>query len=184
MEIKRKETIYKGFYTFSKLIVEKEGETFSREQLDIGCAAAALVYDCRKAKYILVKQYRYSAARELLEVVAGMVENEHSDPEQTIRKEIKEETGYLVDRLTHIMDFFPSPGACTEKVFLYYAEVSRKQGAGGGLDEEHEDISVNEFDFDELMALPLLDAKTIIARQWLAQQHRQDGQLPGGKLMC
>lgn len=184
MNIKRKETIYEGFYTFSKLIVEKNGETFEREQLDIGCAAAALVYDTLKEKYILVKQYRYSAARELLEVVAGIVENQQADPEATIKKEIAEETGYVVDRLEHIMDFFPSPGACTEKVFLYYAEVSHRKHAGGGLDEEHEDIRVMEYSLPAFMQLPLLDAKTIMARQWLSLKLGASPQQPLGKLEC
>lgn len=170
MKIKEKKTIYQGFYTFRKLIIEDKGEILEREQFDIGCAAAALVYDTKKEKYILVKQYRYSAEQELLEVVAGVVENERGDPEKIILKEIEEETGYKTDRLEHVWDFFPSPGACTEKVFLFYAEVSEKKSAGGGLDEEHEDIQVKEYSLEELLQLQLLDAKTIIAVQWLASK--------------
>ena len=170
MEIKKKETIYKGFFSFSKLTLEDKGETFERELFDIGRVAAALVYDTKKDKYILVKQYRYSVKQELLEVVAGIVENEQGDPEKTIRKEIEEEAGYQVDRLEHIRNFFPSPGPCTEEVFLYYAEVSNKKAEGGGLDEEHEDLVVLEYSQEELLALPLRDAKTIIAVQWLALQ--------------
>ena len=181
MEIK-KETIYKGFYTFRKLIVEDKGKTFEREQFDIGCAAAALVYDTKKDKYILVKQYRYSAEREMLEVVAGVVENEQGDHRKTVIKEIEEETGYEVDHLEHIWDFFPSPGACTEKVFLYYAEVSRKKAKGGGLDEEHEEIQVLEYSLDELLKLQLLDAKTIIAVQWLANKKGRFPEKPEAKL--
>lgn len=170
MKIKNKETIYEGFYTFRKLIIEDKGETIEREQLDIGCAAAALVYDTKKEKYILVEQYRYSAERELLEVVAGVVENEQGDPAKTIIKEIKEETGYKTDRLEHVWDFFPSPGVCTEKVFLYYAEVSEKESEGGGLENEHEDIRVKAYSLEELLQLQLMDAKTIIAVQWLARK--------------
>jgi len=166
MQIKRKETIYEGFYTFRKLIVEEDGQTFEREQFDSGDAAAALVYDMQQDKYIFVKQYRYSAEMDLLETVAGVVEN--GDPEKTIRKEIAEETGYKVDKLEHIWDFFTSPGACTEKVHLYYAEVSQKENKGGGLDEEHEHIQVVALTEVEMRQLRLMDAKTIIALQWLA----------------
>lgn len=168
MEIKKKETLYKGFYTYEKLVVEHGGETLERERLDIGKVAAVLVYDTQKDKYILVKQYRFGAAKELLEIVAGLVENGQDDPEKTARKEIREETGYAVDQLAFIMDFYPSPGASTEKICLYYAEVSRKEAEGGGLDEEHEDIEVMEYSREELLALPLQDAKTMIAVQWLA----------------
>lgn len=170
MNIKSKETIYKGFYAFRKLTLEQKGETFEREQFDNGYGAAALVYDTKKEKYILVKQYRYNVAQELLEIVAGVVENKEADPEKTVRKEVEEETGYTVDRLEHIMDIYPSPGATTEKIFLYYAEVSERKSAGGGLEEEHEDIKVKEYSQEELLKLQIPDAKTVIAIQWLARR--------------
>ncbi|RAU82715.1 NUDIX domain-containing protein [Pontibacter arcticus] len=169
MKIKRKETIYNGFYTFRKLIVEENGEEFEREQFDSGSAAAAIVYDTSRDLYLFVQQYRYSAQMEMLEIVAGVVEKD--DPEKTIRKEIKEEIGYAVDKLEHIWDFYTSPGACTEKVYLYYAEVSQKQEEGGGLEEHHEHIKVKAFTFEELQKQKQFDAKTIIAVQWLAARN-------------
>lgn len=173
MKIKNKEILYKGFYTYQKLIIEKKGETLEREQIDIGKVAAALVFDTSKQKYILVKQYRYGAEQELVEIVAGLVENKKDNPEKTIRKEISEETGYAVDRLESIKAFYPSPGASTEEVFLYYAEVSQKESEGGGLDEEHEDIEVLEYSWEELISLQLQDAKTMIAVQWLAARNKR-----------
>jgi ADP-ribose pyrophosphatase len=166
MNIKKIKTIYDGFYTLRKLVVEENGETFEREQFESGDGTAALVYDTSKDRYILVKQYRYPAKEELLEIVAGVLEE--NDPEKTIRNEIEEETGYTVDRLEHIWDFYSSPGACTEKIYLYYAEVSKKVAAGGGLEEEQEHVKVVTLTLDEVMNLKLADAKTIIALQWLA----------------
>ncbi|GAB3539969.1 NUDIX domain-containing protein [Pontibacter brevis] len=166
MKIKRRETIYDGFYTFRKVILENQGDEIEREQFDSGSAATALVYDTTQDKYIFVKQFRYSAETELLEVVAGIVEED--DPEKTILKEIEEEIGYKADHIEHVWDFFTSPGACTEVVHLYYAEVSAKTEEGGGLDEEHEQIEIVSFSEEELLSQPLRDAKTIIAVQWLA----------------
>jgi ADP-ribose pyrophosphatase len=166
MKIKRREVIYDGFYTFSKVILEDKGEDIEREQFDSGGAAAALVYDTAQGKYLFVKQFRYSAEAELLEVVAGVVEEDN--PEKTILKEIEEELGYKTDHVEHVWDFFTSPGACTEVVHLYYAEVSARKNEGGGLDEEHEQIQVVALRQEELLRQPLRDAKTIIAVQWLA----------------
>lgn len=166
MKIKRKETVYNGFYTFRKVFLEDKGKEIEREQFDSGGAAAALVYDTTKDRYLFVKQFRYSAEMELLEVVAGVLED--GDPEKTILKEIEEETGYRTDHIEHVWDFFTSPGACTEIVHLYYAEVSAKTKEGGGLDEEHEQIEIVALSADELLSYPLRDAKTIIAVQWLA----------------
>ncbi|WP_276496289.1 NUDIX domain-containing protein [Pontibacter litorisediminis] len=165
MKIKGKETIYDGFYTFRKIYLEDKGETLEREQFDSGGAVAALVYDTKKKEYILVRQFRYSVEQEVLEVVGGVLED---DPEENIRKEIAEETGYEVDYLEPIWNFYTSPGACTEAIYLYYAEVSQKIAAGGGKDEEHEQISISRFTEEELLSQPLRDAKTIIAIQWLA----------------
>lgn len=165
MNIKKKETIYEGFYTFRKLIVEEDGDTFEREQFDSGNAVAALVYNTEEDNYIFVKQYRYSAEKELLEVVAGVLEED--DPEKTIKKEIAEETGYEVNKLEHIWNFYTSPGACTEQVHLFYAEVSQKKTKGGGNEEEHENIKIKAYTLDELRTEKMADAKTIIAVQWL-----------------
>ncbi|WP_187264124.1 NUDIX domain-containing protein [Pontibacter beigongshangensis] len=170
MKIKDRKTIYEGFYTFRKVILEENGETFEREQFESGNAAAAIVYNTDRDVYILVKQFRYSADMELIETVAGVVEDD--DPEKTIRKEIEEETGYAVSHLRHVWDFFSSPGACTEKVFLYYAEVSKKKSEGGGLDEEHEQVKTVEFAMEDLLKQKWADAKTIIAVQWLAAQEQ------------
>lgn len=169
MKVKNEETIYEGFYTFRKLTIEEDGETFEREQFISGDAVAALVYDTEKEKFVFVKQYRYSARKVLLEVVAGVLED--NDPEKTIRKEIEEEAGYKVDKLEHVWNFYTSPGACTEQVHLFYAEVSRKKSEGGGLNEEHEDVKVLYFTLDELREQKLEDAKSIIAVQWLLSQN-------------
>ncbi|MCC9135917.1 NUDIX domain-containing protein [Pontibacter silvestris] len=180
MKIKQKETIYDGFYTFRKLTIEDKGDTYEREQFDSGDAAAAIVYDTDKDEYIFVKQYRYSAEMELLETVAGVVEE--GDPAKTIRKEIEEESGYAVDHLEHVWDFFSSPGACTEKVHLFYAEVSKRKSKGGGLDEEHEAIKVISLSMEDLLTKKFLDAKTIIAVQWLASRHQVFLKSPEAKL--
>ncbi|TXK49822.1 NUDIX hydrolase [Pontibacter qinzhouensis] len=180
MKIKDRKTIYEGFYTFRKLIIEQDGETFEREQFESGHAAAAIVYNTDKDAYLFVKQFRYSAGMELLEVVAGVVEDH--DPEKTIRKEIEEETGYAVDHVKHIWDFYTSPGACTEKVFLFYAEVSKKKSEGGGLDEEHEHLKVLELPMEDLLLQKWADAKTIIAVQWLAAQEQVFLKKPETKL--
>jgi nudix-type nucleoside diphosphatase (YffH/AdpP family) len=173
MNIKGHEILHQGFYTYRKLIIDHKGETIEREQLVVNKVVAALVFDTKMQKYILVKQHRLGAGQELLEVVAGLVETENGNPESVVRKEIKEEIGYEVDKLEQIMEFYPSPGVSTEKVVLYYAEVSHKAEEGGGLDEEHEDIEVLEFSREELQQQLSLDAKTIIALQWLAGKDRK-----------
>ena len=171
MEIKKRERAYDGYFKINKLTVEQEGQTFTREQFDRGNAVCALVYDTEAQQYILTKQFRIGPESELIEVVAGMID-EGEGPEESIRREIEEEIGYHVNRLQHLYTFYSSPGGTTEKVFLYYAEVSKQHAAGGGSAQENEYIEVVRYTAQELENLETHDAKTIIAQQWLKLQKR------------
>ncbi|MEJ8800641.1 NUDIX hydrolase [Pontibacter sp. H249] len=169
MKIKNRETAYNGYFKIYKLTVEQEGQTFTREQFDRGDAVAALIYDTEEQEYILAKQFRVGPEAELVEVVAGMVDKGET-PEQSIAREIEEETGYHVDKLQHLHTFYSSPGGTTEKVMLYYAEVSNQHHTGGGNDHENEHIELVRLSAEELNKLEAPDAKTIIAQQWVKLQ--------------
>lgn len=169
MEIKKREKAYDGYFKINKLTVEQEGQTFTREQFDRGSAVCALVYDTKAQQYILTKQYRIGSESELVEVVAGMID-EGEQPEQSIRREIEEEIGYHVDKIDHLYTFYSSPGGTTEQVSLFYAEVSEQHGAGGGSAQEHEFIEIVRYSAQELVNLETHDAKTIIAQLWLKLQ--------------
>lgn len=171
MEIKKRERAYDGYFKINKLTVEQEGQTFTREQFNRGNAVCALVYDTEAQQYILTKQFRIGAESELVEVVAGMID-EGEAPEQSIRREIEEEIGYHVNKLEHLHTFYSSPGGATEKVTLFYAEVSEQHAAGGGSAHENEYIEIVRYSTQELEELDSQDAKTIIAQQWAKLQKR------------
>ena len=131
---------------------------------------AALVYDTIRQRYLFARQIRVGSESEMLEVAAGVLDKEGEGPEDAIRREIDEELGYAVDHLEPIASFYPSPGASAEQIQLYYAEVSRKIGEGGGAADEDEGIKEVSFTKEELIRTQLQDAKTIIAVQWLQLQ--------------
>ncbi|QCR22961.1 NUDIX domain-containing protein [Pontibacter sp. SGAir0037] len=171
MQIKKRERAYDGFFKIDKLTVEQDGQSFVREQFIRGEAVAALVYHTGEGKYILTKQYRVGPESDLIEIVAGMVD-EGEDPEKSIRREVEEEIGFAIDKLEYICSFYSSPGGITERVLLYYAEVSHQHSSGGGKDEENEQIEIITFSPKELQELVTEDAKTIIAQQWLQLKNR------------
>lgn len=166
MEIKNRQLLYQGFYQLYKLTLRHEGETFEREVFQTGTAVGALVYHTGKKKFILVKQYRAGVEEEVTEIVAGLHDQPNQSLEEALRREIKEETGYLVDYLKPICTINPSPGALAETNYLFYAEVSRQEGEGGGKDEENENIRLVELALEELDQHEWRDAKTLIALQW------------------
>ncbi len=98
---------------------------------------------------------------------------EGEDPEAAMRRELLEEVSYQGEQLRHISTFYVSPGASSERIFLYYAEVGNAAliDQGGGLEHESEDIQAIEFSLPELWtaldAGRIVDAKTIIGLMWL-----------------
>ncbi|GAB3634508.1 NUDIX domain-containing protein [Hymenobacter arcticus] len=166
MQIVHRERAYDGHFKLNKLTIKTpEGQELPREQFAPGHAVAALVFDTQTQEYVLTRQFRVGAERELLEIAAGMIDKDES-PETAVRREIHEELGYEIDQLTAIVTMWPSPGTSAETIAVYYAEVSRQTGAGGGLAEENEQIEMVRLTKEVLLKEKLQDAKTMLAVQW------------------
>ena len=181
---------YDGFFTLDQVTLRYErfdgrmSEPLSRLLFERGNSAAVLLYAEAADSVVLVKQVRYPAFVKdgpgwLWEIVAGMCADESADV--VAQKELLEEAGYRVEKLEHIMSFYLSPGACSERMDLYlgHVEGDGKVSAGGGLSEHGEDILVREFGWQEVQRMlkegDICDAKTIIALQYVAL--RKAGQL-------
>ncbi|HLI89646.1 MAG TPA: NUDIX domain-containing protein [Ktedonobacteraceae bacterium] len=144
-----------------------------------GDSAAALLLNRDTLKVILIDQFRYPTYEKgpgwIHEVVAGSI-RENEQPEACIQREIREEVGYEVSKLIHIATFYVSPGGTSERIMLYYAEVSEadRVSGGGGLASEHEDIEQVELALPDLWKAldhgEIVDAKTLIAAQWLRRK--------------
>jgi nudix-type nucleoside diphosphatase (YffH/AdpP family) len=152
-------------------------QTQTRETYDRGQAAALLPYNRAQRTVILVRQFRYPAfmAGEddlLIEAAAGLLDD--ISPEERIRLEAEEETGYRLHDVHKIFDAFMSPGALTEKIHFFVAEYEphMRVSAGGGLADEGEEIEVLELGLDEALAMisdgRIVDAKTIMLLQHAA----------------
>lgn len=69
---------------------------------------------------LLVNQYRQPIGKELLEIPAGGIDP-GEDAEAAVRREMREETGFLPRRIKRLGGFYSSPGFCTEYLHLYLA---------------------------------------------------------------
>ena len=166
MQIIERSRVFDGHYKVNQLIVQDGDVQLKREQFAPGKAVAALVYDTARQVYVLTRQFRIGPEAEIVEIAAGMIDGDET-PETAVRREIQEELGYEVDKLEEIVRMWPSPGTSSEAITVYYAEVSHRSGAGGGLAEENESIDMLDFTWEALLAEPLQDAKTVIAVQWV-----------------
>jgi ADP-ribose pyrophosphatase len=150
----------------------------TRETYDRGNGATLLLYNRMQGTVVLTRQFRLPAYVNghdgfLMETAAGLLDG--AEPEQRIRAEVEEETGYRVGVVRRLWDVFMSPGSVTERLHFFVAEYEpdHRVGKGGGLVEEGEDLEVLELGIEEALAMigtGIVDGKTIILLQY-AQRH-------------
>jgi nudix-type nucleoside diphosphatase (YffH/AdpP family) len=160
---------------FTRFDSSLSGEV-TRLILDRGDSVALLLYDRSNEIVLLCEQFRAPTYRNgsgwLLELPAGMLESGES-AEECARREAMEETGFSVQLLRRIGYPYLSPGGSSERIHIFYSEVSLKDrlGKGGGVVSEQEDIRIVGLPIDEAFAMvrdgQILDAKTLVALQWL-----------------
>ncbi|MEC5142719.1 GDP-mannose pyrophosphatase NudK [Chitinophaga sp. 212800010-3] len=149
----------------------------TREVYDRGNGAAILLYDSIRRTVILTRQFRLptyvngNTSGMLIEVCAGLLDNDH--PEDAIRREAEEETGYQVKEVRKVYEAYMSPGSVTEILYFFIAEYTKDMQVhdGGGLEAEQEDIEVMEITFEDAWRMmkqgTIRDGKTIMLLQHL-----------------
>jgi nudix-type nucleoside diphosphatase (YffH/AdpP family) len=173
-----------NWYTLRKVAFawrRKDGtwQEGTREAYDRGNGCVVLLFNRARRTVVLTQQFRLPAylnnyRQMLIEAAAGLLDE--ADPEERIRAEAEEETGYKLAKVEKIFEIFMSPGSVTEKLYFFIAEYEpdMRVGDGGGLAEEGEDIDVLELAFDEAVAMMadgrICDSKTVILLQY-AQLH-------------
>ncbi|MGN7821034.1 GDP-mannose pyrophosphatase NudK [Chitinophaga sp. 22536] len=175
-----------NWYTLKKVTYEylkKNGdlEIQSREAYDRGNGAVILLYNKTQQTVILTRQFRMptfingNTDGMLIEACAGLLDK--SNPEECIRREAEEETGYRITDVKKIFEAYMSPGSVTEILYFFVAayDSSMKINDGGGLEHEQEEIEVLEIPFREALQMMadgrIRDGKTIMLLQY-AQLHQ------------
>lgn len=181
VKIKRTEVLSDNWYTLKKVTYDFQNEsgvweTHIREAYDRGNGATILLYNPSKKSIILTRQFRLptyingNTTGMMIESCAGLLENDN--PEDCVKKETLEETGFKVTKVKKIFEAYMSPGSVTEVVHFFVAVYNdaMKITKGGGLAEEQENIEVLEFAFDEALSMiysgEIKDGKTIMLLQY------------------
>ncbi len=167
--------------TFDYLKNNGEWQTQHREAYDRGNGATILLYNKELKTVVLTRQFRlptFINGNEngmLIEACAGLLDKDN--PEDCIKRETEEETGYKISNVQKIMEAYMSPGSVTEVLYFFVAAYTKdmKIHEGGGLAHDQEDIEVLELPFDQALQMmnsgAIKDAKTIILLQY-AQIHQ------------
>ncbi|MFH1650710.1 MAG: NUDIX hydrolase [Chloroflexota bacterium] len=100
-------------------VVKPDGSRATREIVEHADCVAIIAVD-KNGEILLVKQYRQPAGKELLEIPAGGIEPGEA-PEDAVRREMQEETGFFPGEVKRLGGFYSAPGYATEYLGLYLA---------------------------------------------------------------
>ena len=162
--------------TFDYKMGDQDSETQVREVYDRGNGAVILLYNSTNKTVVLTRQFRMptylngNTSGMVIEACAGLLDAEN--PEECIIRETEEETGYRLSSVKKVFQSYMSPGSVTEILHFFIGEYqpNMKVSDGGGLAEEHENIEVLEFPFQEAYQMiasgEIIDAKTIMLLQY------------------
>ena len=163
-EIINRELMYKGkiLEFYKDTLRTPTGEEVVWDYIDHKGAAAVVTVD-KEGKLILVSQYRNAIRKQTLEIPAGCI-NPGEEPIISAKREVEEETGYVVEEIKPLTKIYTALAYCNELIHVYYARVGELKEQK--LDDD-EFIDVKKYTMDEVKRMILdgtiQDTKTITA---------------------
>ena len=188
--IKKIERVLDDYFKVDKATLQYElfngemSEELIRLNFIRGHSVALLLYNMDTNSVILTQQFRYPVyaidAKKawLWEIIAGSIDYGETGI-QTLQRETFEEAGFRIRNPEFVNEFFVSPGGTSEKISLYYAEVTNHDriGPGGGVTSEGENLEIEEVPLERAFRMvdtgEICDAKSIIALLWLKNRLRE-----------
>jgi ADP-ribose pyrophosphatase len=124
---------------------------------------AAVLPVCADGRLLLIHQFRPAVGRMVYEIPAGRLEDDES-PEDCVRRELAEETGYLAGEFIAIGSLWSAVGFCDERVTLFLAVDLTETACAPEADEV---IELAPMTLQEALSLidrgDILDSKTLVA---------------------
>jgi ADP-ribose pyrophosphatase len=159
-----RKTVFEGrILNVDVLEVELEtGQKSVREIVQHG-AAVAIIPQLPDGRFVFIRQFRKAMERVCFEVVAGNCDP-GEDPAVSAERELKEETGCIAESLELLGPIFPSVGYCTERINIYFSQVSEQGETAFDEDERIETVILTEAEMDQMICEnQVADAKTLAA---------------------
>jgi len=159
--------LYKGkLVNIREDIVKSNRGRFIREIVEHPGAVA--IVPIIEDKIIMVRQFRQTAKKNLLELPAGTLRSGES-PEECAERELIEETGYKAGCLKKLLQCYVAPGYNTEVIHIYLATDLAKAEQRLEKDEDIEIVKVNlEYALRMIERNEIEDAKSIVGIMFLS----------------
>lgn len=125
--------------------------------------AAVIIPRLPDGRLVLLRQLRVATGGNIWEFPAGTLEKGES-AFQCAKRELQEETGWVPGRLRKALEFFPTPGISTEKMYLFVADdLHKAKTQKPDLDEELMVRSFPACKVEEMIEKgSIIDGKTIL----------------------
>jgi len=158
----KQEEIHRGkiFSLWGGQVALDDGEVAVREYIrHSGGVGIVPVVD---GNIILIRQFRISIERELIELPAGRLEP-NEKPIDCAARELEEEIGYYANKLIPIASYFASVGNSNERMYLFLALDLEKTARRLESDERIQEVVMpSEMVKEKLANQEFEDSKTII----------------------
>jgi ADP-ribose pyrophosphatase YjhB (NUDIX family) len=113
-------------------------------------ATVCAVAMTEKQEVLMVRQYRHPVEETLLEIPGGFID-ENETPEQAMKRELKEETGYEFTSVTNVGRIAANPGVLNNFTYFFLAKGGKKT-AEQKLDK-NEELQLEKITIPELKNL-------------------------------
>lgn len=137
-----------------------DGKTANWEMIHHKGAVCVVPVD-KEGNVLLVRQFRFPTGKVLLEIPAGKLETREENRDEAVRRELREETGAIAERILSLGDFYTTPAYSEERITMYYADGLT---FGERALDEHEFLSVVKMPLEDAVGLVMdgqvEDAKT------------------------
>ena len=151
-----------NFYAYLDEVRRENGRLTRRVCLKHPQASAIIPF-VSDNEILMVKQYRYALKREMLEIPAGKIDN-GEDPEQCIKRELIEETGFNARHVKWLYTYAPAVGYSNEFIHIFEGRDLCEAEKGYNKDEiSSVEILPVEKALEMIKNHEILDGKTIIA---------------------
>ena len=167
-----RKTVYEGIIlNVDVLDVELENGRKSKREIVQHGVAVAIIPRLADGRFAFIRQFRKPMERICFEVVAGNVDDGEDEADSAIR-ELQEETGYIAESMEPLGPIYPSVGYCTERIDVFFCEVTGQGEVSFDDDERIETVLLSEDEMDAMIREgKVADAKTLSA--WMLFKARK-----------
>ena len=160
--------VYKGKFLDVRRdeVLLPDGKSGTREWINHP-GAAVIVPILPDGKIALIRQFRYAARSEFIELPAGKLDK-GEDPETCALRELEEEIGYRANKITFLAHIHPAIGFANELMSIFLAEDLEKTKDNRDKDEFLELIPIRlDVAVDLVWENKITDVKSIVGLLWL-----------------